>query len=107
MDQPQHQQWIGFYRQLLKLRREHIVPLLSLECEVNAAYQLHGERGLTAEWKFADVAALALAANLGDGALAYPAHDPAQTIYTSPELGPEALTQATLPAWSVVWSLQR
>ena len=108
--QPQHQEWLGFHRNLLKVRREHIVSHLASACKVNAAYKTHGDHGLSARWKFPDNSELTLLANLGIAPLSgftSPATSSApRIIYTSEEASVNILKQGTLPAWSVVWSLE-
>jgi maltooligosyltrehalose trehalohydrolase len=104
--QPRHQQWLGFYQQLLTLRREHIVPRLSSTCRLQANYESHGNCGLTVHWKFADNAALTVLANLGPESSSPFTPPQAPMIYASDEVSPDALKRGTLPAWSVVWFLQ-
>jgi maltooligosyltrehalose trehalohydrolase len=104
--QPRHQQWLGFYQQLLTLRCEHIVPRLSSACRLKANYHSHGNCGLTVHWRFADNAALTLLANLGPESSSPFTPPEAPMIYASDEVSPEALKRGTLPAWSVVWFLQ-
>jgi malto-oligosyltrehalose trehalohydrolase len=106
--QPRHQEWLGFFHQLLTLRREHIVPRLSAACRVEANYETHGERALTARWKFAENSELTLLANMGpesSSSFIAPAA-PVSIIYASDEVAADTLTRGTLPAWSVVWFLQ-
>jgi len=103
--QPQHQDWLNFYRQLLKLRCRHLVPRLSAGCAVEADFEVHGVRGLTARWRFPDRTTLALAANLSDRPLPGMAAPALQIMYASEEANSESLKSGTLPAWSVVWTL--
>jgi maltooligosyltrehalose trehalohydrolase len=104
--QPHHQEWLGFYQQLLTLRCEHIVPRLSSACRLKADYHSHGNCGLTVHWRFADNAALTLLANLGPESSSSFTPPEAPMIYASDEVSPDALKRGTLPAWSVVWFLQ-
>jgi maltooligosyltrehalose trehalohydrolase len=104
--QEPHRDWLGLYRELLKLRREHIVPLLSSACRLKAGYEIHQDRGLTARWTFPDHSELTLAANLGKESLALPGIPAAPIIYRSKEVSSDELNQGTLPAWSVVWFLK-
>jgi len=60
--QPRHQEWLNFYRELLKLRAQHIVSRLSGICGIKAEYEVHADSGgLSAHWQFPDLAKLTLA----------------------------------------------
>jgi malto-oligosyltrehalose trehalohydrolase len=105
-EQPSHRGWLRLYRQLIKLRHQHIVPRLSSPCDIGASYTAHEDRGLTARWEFPDRSKLALLANLGTAPLSgvTPRHCP--IIYSSEEVREKELKQGTLPPWSVVWFLE-
>jgi len=98
--------WLSFYRQLLKLRSESLVPHLSNACRIESDYEVHGDRGLSARWKFADNSKLTLLANLGPAPLSGFQSSASQILYASEEVRADLLKQETLPAWSVVWSLE-
>ena len=104
--QPRHQDWLRFYRNLLKLRCQHIVSRLSAGCVVSSDYELHGDHGLTAYWKFPDHSKLILMANLGSDSVAGLTFPASKVIYASEEATAEVLKQTTLPPWSVVWFLE-
>jgi malto-oligosyltrehalose trehalohydrolase len=103
--QPRHQDWLRFYRHLLKLRSEHLVPRLSNACSVSANYEIHGIRGLTAYWKFPDRLKLVLVANLGVDPIAGLTLPSSHPIYASEDVG-DAKNPSTLPPWSVFWFLE-
>ena len=104
--QPGHQDWLRFYRKLLELRCEHIVSRLSTGCTVNADYEVHGDRGLTAHWTFRDQSELILMANLGTVPLSGLIPPASQVLYASEQVNGDALKRETLPAWSVMWFLE-
>ena len=106
LTQAPHKEWLDLYRQLLKLRSEHIVPRLPDACSLQAHYEVHGRRGLSAHWKIADNWQLTLLANLGTTPLSDLSSPGSQIIYASEPVDLEALRQGTLPAWSVVWFLE-
>jgi 1,4-alpha-glucan branching enzyme len=106
IDQQRHREWLRFYRNLLKLRRRHIVPHLSAGCVVSSDYEIRGERGLTARWKFPDQSKLILMANLGTDSLSGLTPPASHIIYGSEEMTANDLELGKLPAWSVVWSLE-
>ena len=104
--QPRHQDWLRFYRNLLKLRCHHIVSRLSAGCVISSDYELHGDRGLAASWKFPDQSKLILMANLGSDSVSGLTFPASKVIYASEEVTAEVLKQTTLPPWSVLWFLE-
>ncbi|MFZ0201080.1 MAG: malto-oligosyltrehalose trehalohydrolase [Candidatus Sulfotelmatobacter sp.] len=104
--QPGDCEWLCLYRKLLKLRSRYVVPHLLGGCHIVASYERHGDRGLTAEWIFADQAKLTLLGNLGSDRLSEVALSDSQIIYASDDACESDLRQGTLPAWSVVWFLK-
>jgi 1,4-alpha-glucan branching enzyme/maltooligosyltrehalose trehalohydrolase len=106
IDQPGHREWLRFYQNLLKLRCRHIVPRLSAGCVVSSDYEILGQRGLTAHWKFPDRSKLTLMANLGTDSLSGLTPPASQIIYASEEVAANDLKLGNLPPWSVVWTLE-
>jgi 1,4-alpha-glucan branching enzyme/maltooligosyltrehalose trehalohydrolase len=104
---PRHQEWLSFYRSLLKLRAEHIVPLLFGSCAMQSSYEVAEERGLTVHWQFPDNSKLTLLANLGAETVTGISLPGGQIIYATEAATNDALKQGTLPPWSVVWALER
>jgi malto-oligosyltrehalose trehalohydrolase len=107
VEQPGHAEWLRFYRNLLKLRRQQIVPRLITGCTIDADYELRGDRGLTVRWKFPNRADdLILMANLGADSLSVSLPSDSNVIYASDELSTDALAQGMLPPLWVVWFLR-
>lgn len=106
IEQEPHAEWLRFHRQLLKLRSEEIVPRLAAACRTIANYELQGDHGLIARWKFADNSELVLAANLGLSELSNIMTATSHIIYASDETVIDSPQPVTLPSWSVVWSLE-
>jgi malto-oligosyltrehalose trehalohydrolase len=106
LEQPNHQEWLRFYRRLLKLRCQHIVPRLSNGCEIPANYQVHGVSGLNAQWAFPDRCKLTLLANLGESQLPGFSVPTSRPIYVSEEVADDDRNGGTLPAFSVAWFLE-
>jgi maltooligosyltrehalose trehalohydrolase len=104
--EPEPETWLRFYRRLLRLRREQIVPLLFTRCVPVADYKIEGDGALVACWKFGDSSELSLLANLGP----VPLHDvkapSASILYASELSGKDELNSGILSPWSVVWSLR-
>jgi malto-oligosyltrehalose trehalohydrolase len=105
VNQPWHHSWFELYRTLLALRRDHIGPLLGQK--VGAQFVLWDHTGLTASWRFAGNATLALLANLGATAIPAPARPSGDLIYTTAESMAQPSQPPYLPAWSVAWFLKR
>jgi malto-oligosyltrehalose trehalohydrolase len=106
LQQPPHQDWLRFYRQLLKLRHEYIVPRLSSSCKIKADYAVLGALGLAAHWEFSDGSKLTLLANLGSNAISSVTLPDSRIIYASERVSRNELNQGSLSAWSVVWFLE-
>ncbi|MGA9508671.1 MAG: malto-oligosyltrehalose trehalohydrolase [Candidatus Sulfotelmatobacter sp.] len=106
LEQPKHQDWLRFYRQLLKLRKEHIFSRLSSACKIEARYTALEDLGLTAEWKFGDRSKLTLLANLGADPLTAAAAPNSPILYASEQVREDELRRGTLPPESVVWFLE-
>lgn len=104
-----HANWLNFYRQLLQLRREKIVPLLS-GCHVPAKYEVVEERGLFARYHLGSDKKLLLMANMGDENLSRfdraVFEPPMPPIYQSENITSKTLKLGELPPWSVVWFLE-
>jgi len=107
IEQPGHREWLRFYRGLLTLRCQHIVPRLLTGCVVDANYEIQGYRGLTVRWKFHNRAGeLILMANLGADSLPVPLPSASNVIYATDEMSAHGLAQGMLPPLSVVWFLR-
>jgi maltooligosyltrehalose trehalohydrolase len=103
-----HQEWLGFYQQLLTLRRENIVPRLREGCRLTTKYEVRKDRGLAARWKFPDNSELTLLANMGNEGLNGFDVPAAPLIYASDgdDIGLDAVNEGKLAPWSVAWFLQ-
>lgn len=104
--QTEHQQWLAFYRELLRVRRLRILPLLPLLANGRARYCLFGERVLQVQWPLHDGASLGLIANLGDSAAGLEAKLGAEIIFAYPPALAQAVPAASVPPWSVLWTYQ-
>jgi len=106
LQQPAHQEWLAFYRQLLTLRAKEIVPRLPASCRLKAEYNTVSERALTAHWQFSDNSQLTLWANLGSNPASNFPSAGSPLLYATEEVTADALRQGNLPPWSVAWLLQ-
>ena len=103
IDDDYYREWLDFHRQLLRLRKEHIVPFMQKTEKLNAGFELLGDRGVSARWQASSGSTLRLIANLSDAAVPIE-QPPPKILYSTSELS--SLQSGTLPPWSVVWSLQ-
>jgi maltooligosyltrehalose trehalohydrolase len=106
IEQPHHQESLRFYRQLIKLRCQHIAPRLSGGCAIKAEYNIQAEHGLTAYWKLPDHSKLTLLANLGPDPIPNLLPPPNTIIYSSEASSIQDSKQGIMPPWSVVWSME-
>lgn len=108
ISQPQHREWLRFYRNLLTLRRQHLVPRLLENCKLQADYEILSDHALRAHWEFQDSSKLTLIANLDTASLSGVTTLAASSvIYMSDALKGGFLNLGTMPGWSVVWFLER
>ncbi|MBI2277841.1 MAG: malto-oligosyltrehalose trehalohydrolase [Dechloromonas sp.] len=103
--EPPHDRWLAFYRDLLAIRRQQIVPRLAGMRSGRAAWDTLGETAFAVTWRLGDGSRLALLANLGEQAVGPLAPPPGVAIYRSAAVSSEDLTAGCLPPWSVVWML--
>jgi len=103
ISQPQHQEWLALYRQLLQLRHQHIVPRLAAACKIDSSYQVIENRGVRVVWKFPD-STLVLVANLSAESLPNISNPASPFIYSN--AATDDLAHGTLAPWSVTWFLE-
>jgi len=62
-DQPAQLEWLQFYRRLLQIRREALLPSLAAARSLGA--EAHGSAAVTARWRLGDGSVLWIGLNLG------------------------------------------
>ncbi len=99
----EHRNWLEFYKELLRLRREEIVPRLKDLPGERSWGRVIGGQGLRAQWRLGDNSILTLLANLDEDPL--PEFDEAggRLLYAT---GGVTESGRELPAWSVAWYLE-
>ncbi len=102
--EPRHHDWLEFYRTLLALRRDQIVPRL-VAGKVRSKFTLEGS-GIKVTWKFGRSTTLTLLANLGSSAIPAPSRPRGELIFTNTETVTAGWNQETLPPWSVAWFIR-
>ncbi|HNP52199.1 MAG TPA: DUF3459 domain-containing protein, partial [Nitrosomonas nitrosa] len=105
---PLHNDWLAFYRHLLTLRHNRIMPLLSGMQRDTAAFIQLGEASLRVQWHLGGGSVLILLANLGETPAQYAdaALTTGDALFALPASLPTELAANRLPAWSVGWFLQ-
>ena len=106
LDDRNHQSWLAFYRSLLKIRREKIVPLIKSGCHVDGEYKIIGNSGIAATWRFAGSQKLSVAANLGNRPVSGFSLPDASPFYKTDAPKGSSPTSGGLSPWSVVWFLE-
>jgi malto-oligosyltrehalose trehalohydrolase len=96
-----HREWLEFYRRLLALRRDLVVPRLRGMGGGAAHWQRIGTRGLVARWSLGDGARLCLHAVLGDAPEEGFPGDPGTLVFATGEYA----GAGRLPGWSAAWFL--
>jgi 1,4-alpha-glucan branching enzyme/maltooligosyltrehalose trehalohydrolase len=103
-----HVDWLSYYRNLLKLRQEVIVPRLRGTAGRSAHFEVLASGCLRVEWRLGDGSTLELAANFSRESIAA-AESGGQVVFaSSPRAAsaPRAGAKNMLGPCSVVWTLQ-
>jgi maltooligosyltrehalose trehalohydrolase len=104
LNQPVHREWLCFYKRLLALRRQKILPLLRGMGIQGSRFRLLGPRTVATEWSLDAGATLILLANLGDERTICPEGREGTLIFQTGTV-PKELAQGFLPPWYVGWFL--
>ncbi|HUX31456.1 MAG TPA: malto-oligosyltrehalose trehalohydrolase [Thiobacillus sp.] len=97
---PERTGWLAYYRKLLRLRREIVVPRLHGMAGHAGAFETFAAAGLRVEWRLGDGSTLRLLANLSGKPVAAAA-PPGEMLFAL-----EATGQGMLGPWSVLWTLE-
>jgi malto-oligosyltrehalose trehalohydrolase len=94
-------EWLAFFRALLALRREFIVPLLASKRRA-ARFEAKGRNGVAVDWTFGDGSVLHLRANFGPDP--EPALAPARgaLLHSEGDCG----VPGGMPPWGGAWNLE-
>lgn len=103
---PPHVDWLRFYRELLHLRREHIVPRIARARGLEWRVVSDRRRIVRARWQLGDEETLTLLANLDSRPAVGIADDAAgEVLFSTHAASSSGAEPAGLPPWSVVWRL--
>jgi maltooligosyltrehalose trehalohydrolase len=95
------QAWLKFYRELLKVRQEKVVPYLQGSTGEKASAESISPRAFFARWELAEKTELSLLANLGEGSIKNFPGPNGTLLYTEGEF-----TMHQLGPWSIAWFLK-
>lgn len=102
LSESSHQDWFEFYRMLLHIRREKVVPMVSTIRAESATAQALGQGAVRADWVSIHGGGLSLIANLGPQPVSGLSGDDGKLIWsTSGDVSP--IRNGTMPPWSVAW----
>ncbi len=105
LDQLHHKTWLEYYRNLLTLRNEHIVPRLP-GMGGGASFKLIGATGMVVLWRLGDSVRLTLLANLGDSDVEGTLCFTGTALYLSQPDLPDIFATSRMPPWSVAWFIE-
>ena len=100
-----HSEWLGFYRELLRIRHREVTPRLAAFTKNTAHAERLGKGQFHVAWRL-NGANLYLRANLTDacwGVAPVPTHE--RILYAQGDGAQAALRRGEAPPWSVAWSL--
>ena len=101
LDDPERSDWLAYYRELLRLRRETVVPRLRGMAGHAGAFETFAAAGLRVRWRLGDGSTLRLLANLS-GKPVDAAAPPGEMLFTLTT----AVGKGELAPWSVLWTLE-
>lgn len=100
-----HAGWLALYRELLSLRREHIVPRLGGMGGNAGRFGVLGERALGVTWRLDDGARLSLYLNLSSSPVAISPPPAAGLLHCEPRDAGAALAAGRLPSFAAAYYL--
>jgi 1,4-alpha-glucan branching enzyme/maltooligosyltrehalose trehalohydrolase len=100
LDQPAQASRLAYYRELLRIRRDLIVPRLAGGSGGGGSWEVLSAAGLRAEWRLGDGSRLLLLANFSWATVQAPAPEGAPVFVSSPEAA-----RGLLGPWSLAWTL--
>ncbi len=95
-------EWLSLHRELLGLRRDHLVPLLAQPARTD--WERLGADSLSVRWEWQDGATLTLLANFSDMETTGPVRPPGDCLYATHTVLQDDC--ARLPGWGLAWYLE-
>ncbi|MGZ5030251.1 MAG: DUF3459 domain-containing protein, partial [Methylobacter sp.] len=101
-----HQQWLDYHKELLRIRRNHIIPRIKGLVVGQAHYQLLNDRALAVQWRLNDASTLTLVANMGKEPARVNYSCDGDVLFASDSEVDKYLGTGDLGPWAVVFYLQ-
>ena len=98
-----HRNWLALYRELLKIRREQIVPRLDGAQALGA--EVLADKAVSARWQMGDGQILRIDLNLGEHAVQIDPHRVQQVLHASHPTSAELSQRGTLNPYTAIVSL--
>jgi 1,4-alpha-glucan branching enzyme/maltooligosyltrehalose trehalohydrolase len=106
LEEEKHGGWLDYYRKLLKLRRDVLIPRLPGMKGRSAQFEVFASDGLRVQWQLGDGSTLRLLANFSRESL-HAAPLPGRTVFASSSGSASSDTvKNMLDPCSVVWALE-
>jgi len=108
--QPEHREWLEFYRRLIALRKHAIVPIIDKIDTARSRWTITEEGLLEVRWPLETGEELKLLANLSDTGATSPIFsasefDETNIVYQMPHNATAEIALGTVPPWTVIWLL--
>lgn len=103
ISQPQHREWLDFYKRVLTLRREKIVPLIQEIAPGQATFEVLAADSLKVQWPFSKGGGLQLAANFSANSVELSREPAGELLYATNQNLDHHRKQ--IPALTAAWFL--
>jgi malto-oligosyltrehalose trehalohydrolase len=103
IDRSAHREWLQLYRDLLRMRRKEIVPLIDQIAPAQARFKALGTHAVRVHWPFANRRCLELIANFGQDRRTLPAEPCGRLLYTTRQS--QEPDWKEIPALTAAWFL--
>jgi malto-oligosyltrehalose trehalohydrolase len=103
LEQPQHREWLGYYRELLACRRQEIVPRIAKIATGAAQFEVFGEKAVSVAWRFGGGGGLHLRANFAAQEIGITESCEGRLLYSTADA--DLPRKQRLPPYSAAWLL--
>jgi malto-oligosyltrehalose trehalohydrolase len=106
LEDPTHSQTLEWYRMVLTLRREVLLPVFRTR-STSSSFALGGPAGLRVSWGFEHDVELSLVANLSNARLVQVPRPEGRVIFAQGAITDEVTRTLQLDPWGIAWCLSR
>lgn len=108
--EPEHEEWLEYYKQLIVLRKRAIVPIIDSIVIEDRSWKITEEGLLEVRWPLENGHELKLLANLSDTGATSPVFtasefDEENVLFQIPQNATADIALGTVPPWTVIWLL--